>query len=156
MKFEFVHLISAHEKWAETAMSVYTEKISHFINFEIKDLGSVKSSRENPENKVKAESEKLLKYFKPDDFIVLFDERGETPDSIQFAKKIEKIMNSGKKRTVFIIGGAYGVGQDVRSRANLTISLSTMVLSHLVAEVVALEQIYRAFTILKNLPYHNK
>ena len=137
-------------------MTIYSEKISHFTKFEIKDLGSVKSSRENPENKVKAESEKLLKYFKLDDFIVLFDERGETPDSVQFAKKLEKIMNSGKKRTLFIIGGAYGVGQDVRSRANVTISLSSMVMNHLVAEIVALEQVYRAFTILKNLPYHNQ
>lgn len=69
---------------------------------------------------------------------------------------IEQIQNSGKKRSVFVIGGAFGVDETVKARAQKTICLSSMVLNHLVAKVVVLEQIYRSFTILGHLPYHNE
>jgi 23S rRNA (pseudouridine1915-N3)-methyltransferase len=97
----------------------------------------------------------LLSVLAKDDFIVLFDERGKTFNSIEFSKKVENILSSSKRRGVFIIGGAYGVSDEVRARAQLVVTLSPMVMNHLLAQTVALEQIYRAFTILKNTPYHN-
>lgn len=156
MKFELINLASAQEPWAEKVMEMYSNKIKHFIKFEIKNLGSTKSNRDNLEYKIKAETEKILKYLKEDDFVVLFDERGESLSSLNFSKKIERILNSGKKRAVFLIGGSFGVGAAIYQRANFKVSLSPMVLNHLVAQTVVLEQMYRAFTILKNIPYHNQ
>ena len=80
---------------------------------------------------------------------------GRDLTSIEFSKQIEKIETSGKKRTVFIIGGAYGVSENVKMKVNLKISLSKFIMNHLVAEVVVLEQIYRAHTIINRIPYHN-
>ncbi|MNT79848.1 Ribosomal RNA large subunit methyltransferase H [compost metagenome] len=86
---------------------------------------------------------------------MLFDERGSVFDSIQFSKKVENILGSSKKRAVFVIGGAFGVNESVRSRADLKVSFSPMVMNHLMAQAVGMEQIYRAFTIIKKIPYHN-
>jgi len=155
VKFILLTCATASEKWADEVDELYSKKISPFLPFEIKRLKIKKASREDREQKLKSDSDALLAEIKPDDFVVVFDERGETLDSRKFAKKIESILNSGKKRTLFIIGGAYGVDDRIRARAQLKISLSTMVLNHLVAQTVVLEQIYRSFAILKNLPYHN-
>lgn len=155
MKFVLYNLATAKEAWADEAARLYTQKISHFNPFEIQTLKPKKSSRDEAAQKKKEESELILSSLSNDDFVVLFDERGKVFNSIEFSKKIENILSSSKKRAVFIIGGAYGVSDDVRARAQLVVTLSPMVMNHLLAQTVALEQIYRAFTILRNLPYHN-
>jgi 23S rRNA (pseudouridine1915-N3)-methyltransferase len=155
MKFILYNLATAKEAWAEEAAKLYTQKISYFNAFEIQTLKSKKSSREDAAQKKKEESELILSSLSKDDFVILFDERGKSFNSIEFSKKIESIYSSSKKRGVFIIGGAYGVNDEVRARAQLVVMLSPMVMNHLLAQTVALEQIYRAFTIIKNLPYHN-
>lgn len=149
------NLATAKEAWADEAARLYTQKISHFNPFEIQTLKPKKSSRDEAAQKKKEESDLILSSLSSDDFVVLFDERGKSFNSIEFSKKIENILSSSKKRAVFIIGGAYGVSDEVRSRAQLVVTLSPMVMNHLLAQTVALEQIYRAFTILRNLPYHN-
>ena len=155
MKFILLTCASASETWSEEAFRHYTKKISPFVSFEIKDLKIKKTARDDKEFRVKTDSDALLAEMKSDDYVILFDERGETLDSRKFSQKITQVMNSGKKRCLFIIGGAYGVDERVRSRAQLQVSFSKMVMNHLVAQTVALEQIYRSFTIIKNLPYHN-
>lgn len=155
MKFILYNLATAKEVWAEEAARLYTQKISHFNSFEIQVLKPKKSSRDEAEQKKREESELILNSLSSDDYVILFDERGRSFNSIEFSKKIENILSSSKKRAVFIIGGAYGVTDDVRTRAQLVVSLSPFVMNHLLAQTVALEQIYRAFTILRNLPYHN-
>lgn len=155
MKFELIHLSSAKEKWSDAANQLYSEKISHFIHFEIVHLKPKKAGRDSESHKKDSESLSLINYFKPDDFIILFDETGKKMKSPEFSKTLEKTMNTGKKRVLFVIGGAFGVSDEVKRKAHLSISFSDMVLNHLVAQTVALEQIYRAFTIIKNLPYHN-
>lgn len=155
MKFVLYNLATAKEAWADEAAKLYTQKISYFTPFEILQLKPKKSSREEAIQKKKEESELILSVLSKDDFVVLFDERGKVFNSMEFSKKVENILTSSKKRGVFIIGGAYGVSDEVRSRAQLVVNLSPLVMNHLLAQTVALEQIYRAFTILKNLPYHN-
>lgn len=155
MKFVLLTCASASETWSDEAFELYQKKISPFIGFEIKELKIKKSSRDDRESKVKSDSDALISELRPDDYVILFDERGDIIDSRKFSERISQILLSSKKRAVFIIGGAYGVDERVRQRAQLKISFSKMVMNHLVAQVVALEQIYRAFTILKNLPYHN-
>lgn len=155
MKFILYNLATAKEAWADEAARLYTQKISYFTPFEIQTLKPKKSSREEAAQKKKEESELILSTLSKEDFVILFDERGKTFNSIEFSKKLESVLSSSKKRGVFIIGGAYGVNDEVRARAQLVVTLSPMVMNHLLAQTVALEQIYRAFTILKNLPYHN-
>lgn len=146
---------TANEEWFDKASEVYIKKINYFIQFQKISLKTNKSERDQAEIKLKIEAQELLKKLSSDDYIILFDEKGKTPDSIEFSKIIDKSINSGKKRLVFVIGGAYGVSEEIKQKAHLKISLSSMVMNHLVAETVALEQIYRAMTILKRIPYHN-
>ncbi len=155
MKFVLCNLATAKEDWAVEASELYRKKISFYMPFEIQSLKAKKSAREDADYKRNEESELILKSLSSDDYVVLFDERGSVLDSIAFSKKIENILITSKKRCVFIIGGAFGVNESVRQRADLKISLSPMVMNHLLAQVVSLEQIYRAFTIIKKIPYHN-
>lgn len=146
---------TAKEEWFNLAVATYVKKINPFINIEIVSLKSAKTDRDEAVYKKKLESEELLKKISNDDYVILFDETGKDFDSLQFAKQTEIALSTGKKRLVFVIGGAFGVSDEVKARAQIKVSLSKMVLNHLVAEVVALEQIYRAFTIIKRIPYHN-
>jgi 23S rRNA (pseudouridine1915-N3)-methyltransferase len=155
MKFILYNLATAKEPWAEQASELYKKKINHFISFDIQTLKAKKSAREDADFKRNEESELLLKNINSDDFVVLFDERGTAFDSLKFAQKVENILGSSKKRAIFIIGGAFGVNEDVRKRADLKVNLSPMVMNHLMAQTMSLEQIYRAFTIIKKIPYHN-
>jgi len=155
MKFILLTCASASETWSDEAQALYIKKISPFIPFEIKELKVKKISRDDKNLRIKSDSDQILNEIKTDDYVILFDERGESLDSRKFSQKIEKILLSGKKRALFIIGGAYGVDERIRERAQLKVSFSKMVMNHLVAQTVALEQIYRGLAILKNLPYHN-
>jgi 23S rRNA (pseudouridine1915-N3)-methyltransferase len=155
MKFILYNLATAKEDWANAVCELYKKKISYFTPLEIQTLKAKKSAREDLDYKRNEESELLLKNLTQDDFVILFDERGSSLDSIQFSKKIELVLSSSKKRAVFIIGGAFGVNDEVRNRANLKVALSPMVMNHLMAQAMSLEQIYRAFTIIKKIPYHN-
>lgn len=155
MKFVLLTLTTAKEAWAQEAKELYTQKIKPFVPFEIKELKPKKSGRDQKEFKLKEESELILDELSSDDFVILFDERGKSLSSEEFSQQIEKIFLSGKKRAVFIIGGAFGVDESVRKRAQVVVSFSKMVMNHLVAQTVALEQVYRGLTILKKIPYHN-
>ncbi len=90
------------------------------------------------------------------DYVVLLDERGTQYRSVEFAQWIQKRLNSGVKRVVFVVGGAFGFSDEIYERANGKISLSAMTFTHEFVRVVFAEQIYRAFTILRNEPYHNE
>lgn len=151
-----MNLNTAKEKWSDQVQELYLEKINHFIKFEVISLKTDNLSRNQKDIRLQKETETILKFLKEDDYLVLFDERGKSFNSLEFSKQINSILNTGKKRVVFLIGGAFGVSEEIKSRAQLKVSFSTMVFNHLIAEAVALEQIYRAFTIIKNLPYHNQ
>ena len=93
---------------------------------------------------------------KPSDYVVLLDEDGGDLTSIQFAAMIDDRQNDSSKRVVFIIGGAYGVSKDITDRANYTLRLGKMVWPHELVRLMITEQLYRAFAILAELPYHHK
>jgi 23S rRNA (pseudouridine1915-N3)-methyltransferase len=103
-----------------------------------------------------AEAGLLLKHIRDDDFVVLLDEKGREFDSVGFSNFIGKKSLTGLKRLVFCIGGAYGFGEEMRLRASESLSLSLLTFSHQMVRLIFLEQLYRAFTILSNEPYHNE
>lgn len=155
MKWLLFDFKTANEPWFEQAEAIYKTKINHFVKFDTAHLKSNKVSRDQAAIKIKFEEEKILEKLTSDDYIILFDSKGKVTDSLAFSKLVEKAEQSGKKRAVLIIGGAYGISDVIKSKAHQKISLSEMTMNHLVAEVVVLEQLYRAFTILNRIPYHN-
>lgn len=155
MKHVVLDFKTSKQEWFEEFEATYSEKINHFCDFEVVHLKTISVDRDQSDEKIQFEEKALLKKITNDDFVILCDERGKKLDSLQFADQHRKAQQSGKKRIVFIIGGAFGVTEGIRAKAQLSISLSTMVMNHLVAESVLLEQIYRSFTIQNRIPYHN-
>lgn len=156
MSIRLLTIQSSKNSWLDNACQEFSEKIGYFHKFEVLQLKSAKKGREDAAAKKKEESELLLKNLKEDDYVVLFDERGSALNSKQFSDMIQKLQVSGTKRINFIIGGAFGVDETVKKRAQKTVKLSDFVLNHHVALTVTLEQIYRAFAIIHNKPYHNE
>ncbi len=156
MKLALLTIGGNKEPWLNELTEEYQRKISHFVSFEVIRLKPVKLERAANEAKQKAEAEALLKALGKDDLLVLCDERGQQLDSIKFSQKLVKSFERGKPRVVFMIGGAFGVPEELRKRADWVWSFSPMVMNHHIAQAVALEQLYRGLTIWKNLPYHNE
>jgi 23S rRNA (pseudouridine1915-N3)-methyltransferase len=104
---------------------------------------------------IESECDAILKYIKDGDQVVLLDELGKDIDTPAFAAFIDKHQQSGTKRLVFIIGGAYGVNGRVKARANATLKLSSLVLPHMLVRLLLVEQLYRAHSILSSGKYHH-
>ena len=102
------------------------------------------------------ESELISKQLNKTDYVILLDEKGQGVSSLQFANKLNNWFCMSKKRLVFVIGGAYGFSKSLDNIADIKLSLSKMTFSHQMIRLIFLEQLYRAFTILNNQPYHNK
>ncbi len=157
MELKFVHIQSGKEDWAQKSASLYEKKIGHHYPFQIITLKGRPLPREKKNIKIKNESELVLKMLDPKDWFILFDEQGtELKSSIDFSKKLSHFLQSGKKRIVFLIGGAFGVSEDVKERADMKISLTSLTMNHHIAMTMALEQIYRSICIEKKIPYHNE
>lgn len=156
MKARLIYIQSNREAWFQEALNLYLKKINGFVSFEIKALKAKGLDRSNFEEKKQKESDFLLKQLSAKDQVILFDEKGRRmSSSMEFSNQLIRCLESGKQNITFIIGGAYGVSDDLKQRADICISLSSLTMNHLVATVVSLEQIYRGFTIIKGIPYHN-
>ncbi len=144
------------KEWITQGINYYYDKILHYINFEINTINITKPAGHLPDLIKNSEAEKQFKIIKKEDIVILLDENGKSMNSKNFALFIEKLMNTiSNKRVVFIIGGAYGFSKKIIERANFKISLSAMTFSHQVVRILFMEQIYRAFTIINNEPYHH-
>ena len=138
-------------------ISTYEKRLSYYINFELQLLPDIKNSKSLSEEQQKIkEGEFILSYVEPSHHLILLDERGKEYTSIAFADELQKKMNTGIKQLTFVIGGPYGFSQAVYQRANNKLSLSKLTFSHQMIRLFFLEQLYRAFTILRNEPYHHQ
>ena len=143
--------------WINEGINLYLNRIHHYLPLEFKVIPEFKKLKRISRNeKTNLEGHVILKNIKKLDFVILLDEKGQKYNSLDFSKYLQKHMNSGVKRLVFVIGGAYGFSQSVYDRSNHQLSLSNMTFSHQMIRPFFLEQIYRACTILKNEPYHNE
>lgn len=135
----------------------YCQRLKHYVNFEniiIPELKNTKSlSIEQQKDK---EGELILKAIDPSDDVVLLDDKGKQYSSIGFSEFIQRKMNASTRRLVFVVGGPYGFSSAVYDRANAKLSLSLMTFSHQMIRLLFVEQVYRAFTILKGEPYHHE
>jgi len=137
-------------------IQVYQKRLQHYINFKIELIPDLKKTKNLSEDQQKEkEGELILKRLASTDILILFDEKGKHYTSVEFSTFLQKKMNTGIKQLVFLIGGPYGFSNQVYSKASGKISLSKMTFSHQMVRLFITEQVYRAFTILKNEPYHH-
>lgn len=140
--------------WADDAITEYAKRMRRWDGFELQFVKAEKFRGDIASVRLQ-EGERILTSLSGRDRLIAMDERGQNPDSHQFAALVDTCRQSGCQRLVFAVGGAYGLHEKVREKAWKTIRLSTMVLNHEVARVVLTEQVYRAYTILNRVPYHH-
>ena len=145
MKFSFVWVGKTKNKYWKALQDDYLQRLSHFVRYEVvevKDGGGKE-----------AEGKRILEKLNPSTLVCLLDVEGQALSSHDLAGQVEKWQNAGTKEITFIIGGADGVSREVADRAAVKVSLSFLTLTHEMARVVLLEQLYRAHTIIKGFPY---
>lgn len=142
--------------YLKTGVADYVKRLQHYVRFEYIEIPDVKISKGMNEEQVRnKEGEEISKHLESGAHVVLLDEGGKSFSSVQFAHHLQKRFNSGGKALIFVIGGPYGFSEEVFSKANEKLSFSRMTFSHQMVRLIAVEQLYRAMTILKNEPYHH-
>ncbi len=156
MKISLYFTGKTSENYLNEGISLYEKRIKRYSKFELKIIQDIKKTKNLPVNVIKVkEGDEILKKINSEDYLVLLDEKGKMFDSIEFAKFLENKAVTGTRHLVFLIGGAYGFSEKLYKRADFKISLSKMTFSHQPVRLLFIEQLYRAFTILKGEPYHN-
>lgn len=148
MKFRFVWIGKTRDKDWKTLQDRYLKRLSHFISCEITEI------RESSKGESKEiEGNRILQLLNPKSFAILLDVNGETISSHALAAKIEKWQVASQREIFFIICGPDGASDELAMRADYRLSLSILTFTHEMARVLLLEQLYRAFSIIKGLPY---
>lgn len=156
MKLIFWSIGGKHEAYVQAGVEEFTKRIGHYFPCEWKLVASPKQAAFLDGEEVRElESRMLLATFHPVDYVILLDERGKMLQSPQLAKLIEERAINGAKTVHFVIGGAFGVNEAVRKRADLVWQLSQLVFPHQLVRLILAEQIYRACTIIKGEKYHH-
>lgn len=158
MKIKLICVGKLKEKYLDDGIKEYLKRISAYSDIEVIEVADERIP-ENPslaeETIVKSkEGRRILDKVKQDDYMILLDVQGKELDSIQFAERIEDCIINGKSTIDFVIGGSLGHGEDVLTRANARISFSQMTFPHQLMRLILVEQIYRAFKIIRHETYH--
>ena len=148
MRFHFVWVGKTKDKNWRALQEDYLQRLSHFVKYEITEIKDIAA----PGAK-EIESKRILEKVNQSTSVCLLDVNGRTLSSRELAATIENWQNRGLKEISFIIGGADGVTREVVEKASFSLSLSSFTLTHEMARVVLIEQLYRAFTIIKGFPY---
>ena len=148
MRFHFVWVGKTKDKNWRALQEEYLRRLSHFVKYEITEIKAAAAT-----NAKELEGKRILEIVNQSTSVCLLDVKGRSLSSHGLAEIIENWQNRGFKEMVFIIGGAEGVAPEVVEKADISISLSGFTLTHEMARVVLVEQLYRAFTIIKGFPY---
>ncbi|MDE7509895.1 MAG: 23S rRNA (pseudouridine(1915)-N(3))-methyltransferase RlmH [Muribaculaceae bacterium] len=141
--------------YIKEGISEYLKRLRRFLPYEIIELPDARKGRLSETEQKEAEADLILKNLNDNDHVVLLDEKGREYTSREFAALLERLMSSGRKRTVFVVGGPYGFSQRVYDRGNALMSLSKMTFNHEMVRLFFTEQVYRGVSILHGLPYHH-
>ena len=156
MKTELIVVGKTTNKHFIAAINDYLERIGHYMPFSVTVIPELRNAKSLSQQQQKdKEGEAILRLMQPSDTVVLLDERGKEPRSIELADWLQRQQQTAR-RLVFIIGGPYGFSQQVYSRADSMLSLSRMTFSHQMVRLIFVEQLYRACTIIKGEPYHHE
>ena len=157
MNIELIVVGKTDQKEVEALVEMYAKRINRYCKFSITTLADVRNTKNMASSRQKQlEGEAILRLVGEGDCLTLMDERGAQYTSMEYAQWLQKRMLSGVKRLVLVIGGPYGFSEEIYKRADQKISLSKMTFSHQIVRAIFTEQLYRAFTILHNEPYHHE
>ncbi len=137
-------------------MGEYIKRIVHYTNFEVIETPDIKNIKNlSVEHYKQKEAEIQKKYLVRSDFIILLDEFGKEYTSEKFAQFLEHKIQIGIKNPMFVVGGAYGFSEEIKKMSQAQISLSQMTFPHQLVRLIFIEQLYRAFTIIRKEKYHH-
>ena len=157
MKIKLIAIAKTDSRYLSEGIEIYVKRLKHYVNFKLQVIPDVKNSKNRSQNEIKdMEGEAILKTIDSSAQVVLLDEKGRKFRSVEFSTFIEKKMIAGTRELIFVIGGPYGFSEEVKKRGNALISLSDMTFSHQMVRLIFVEQLYRAFTIMKGEPYHHE
>lgn len=157
MKIEFWSIGKQHDAGIKSAVEEYTKRIAKYCQLQWQIIPVPKNAAMLSENDLKKlEGKMILEWLDKDSTLVALDEYGKELDSIELASFITKKTNMGCKKLVFLIGGAFGLDASVLQRADFKWSLSKLTFPHQLVRLLLAEQVYRAYTIIKNEKYHHK
>ena len=157
MKIKILAVGKTDDKHLEILIDRYMKRLTHYLSATLEILPDIKNAKNLSEKEQKrVEGESILKKIQTSDHVVLLDEKGKEFRSMEFSKYLQKKMNAGTRNLVLIIGGPYGFSDSLYQRADGKLSLSKMTMSHQMIRLFLVEQVYRAFTILRNEPYHHE
>lgn len=157
MVIDFILIGKTDSAEVSAIVADYAKRINRCAKFSVISLPDVRASKKLPaQTQKQTEGEAILRQLSDGDYVVLLDEKGAEMRSVEFAAWLERRMTSGCKRLCFVVGGPYGFSKDVYSRADFMLSLSQMTFSHQIIRAIFTEQLYRAFAIINNTPYHHE
>ncbi|TVQ06495.1 MAG: 23S rRNA (pseudouridine(1915)-N(3))-methyltransferase RlmH [Bacteroidetes bacterium] len=157
MKITLLTIGKTDQGFLKEGIEEYVKRLKHYVSFEVKEIAALKkTSGMSPDVVKQKEAELISRHLEKADCLVLLDERGQEFSSVGFSGFLQKRMNSGVKEIVFVVGGAWGFADTLHQKAHFKISLSKMTFSHQMVRLFFVEQLYRAFTILKGESYHNE
>jgi 23S rRNA (pseudouridine1915-N3)-methyltransferase len=158
MKITLIQVGKTIQPYLQEGINEYTNRLKHYCSFEMITLSAAKSQNSTTvvEQVKKNDSQLILSKIKPTDFVILLDEAGAQYNSLSLAAYINQHQLKSTKNLVFIIGGAFGFSQELYQRSNHKLSLSKLTFSHQMVRLFFVEQLYRAFTIIKGESYHHQ
>jgi 23S rRNA (pseudouridine1915-N3)-methyltransferase len=157
VKFQFINTGKPHDDALKKDIDDFTNRINNYYKAEWIIIPPVKNAAALSPNILKTtEAQVLLSKINKNDFLILLDETGKQLTSTELANFIEQKAIASARSIIFLIGGAYGVSDEIKQRANFTWSLSKLVFPHMIVRLILAEQFYRACTILRNEKYHHK
>ena len=155
MNIKIIALGKIKEKFLKDGIDEFLKRLTPYASIEIAELSPIEIKDANlTERVLKEEGEKILSCIKPQDYVITLEIAGKQLSSEEFAQKISAITNEGISEIVFVIGSSYGISKIVSDRANFKLSMSKMTFLHQFARLILVEQIYRAFKIMKGETYH--
>ena len=157
MKITFITVGKTEDAYLKEGIEKYVKRLKHYTRLELVDIPELKNTKALTEEQQKnKEAELILKKVTSQDHLILLDENGLEFTSVQFANYINKRSVTSSANLIFVVGGPYGFDQSVYARANDKISLSRMTFSHQMVRLFFVEQLYRAYSIIKGEPYHHQ
>jgi 23S rRNA (pseudouridine1915-N3)-methyltransferase len=157
MKLALLQTGKTDEAYIRDAVAVYEKRTAKYARFEILTLPDIRNAKNMPASVLKEkEAEQMLTVFRPDDMVILLDDKGKEYTTMQFSAFLGEKMMSSKKRILFVIGGAWGFDEKIYARADHKMSLSKLTFSHQLVRLLFAEQLYRALTVIAGDPYHHE
>ena len=157
MKISLICIGKTDEKYLLEGIDKYLKRLKFYVNFSLIVIPDIKNSKNlSQEQQKEKEAQLINKYIQATDTLVLLDEHGKAYRSLEFSEYFEKAMLKSVQHLVFVIGGPYGFDNSLYERSNHKISLSNMTFSHQMIRLFFVEQVYRAFSIMRGEPYHHE